>query len=112
MIYLVLSILLTIAVMIGGIFLLQLSERLTEWDFFTALAGVCSIVISFLLLIITICVGWGWKAAAVKVAIINREYHTEYTQEEIFFASDIIDTIKQLDRERIEINGNLFQDKK
>lgn len=56
--------------------------------------------------------GWSWIASEHKVAIINREYKTSYTREEIFYASDVINTIRELDRKRIEINGNLMKDKK
>lgn len=49
-----------------------------------------------------------WKQAEVQAKVINREYATEYTQEEVFYAADVIDTIRQLDRKRIEVNGALF----
>jgi hypothetical protein len=42
---------------------------------------------------------------------MNREYGTSYTQEEMFFAADVIDTVRQLDRKRIEINGDIVRDK-
>lgn len=46
---------------------------------------------------------WEWTAAKYKVNIINREYDTSYTREELFYAKDVIETIKQLDRSRLEI---------
>ena len=55
--------------------------------------------------------GYLWVAAGHKVQIINREYHTTYTQEEIFYASSVIDIIRQLDRSRYEVNGNIMKDK-
>ena len=51
---------------------------------------------------------WGWLAAGHKAQIINREYGTHYTQAELFYASDVIDTVRQLDRKRYEINGDLM----
>jgi hypothetical protein len=52
---------------------------------------------------------WGWIAADHKAQIINREYGTNYTQAEVFYASDVIDTVRQLDRKRYEINGDLVR---
>ena len=53
--------------------------------------------------------GWHWLAAESKAQLINREYGTNYTQKEIFFASDVIDTIREIDRKRIEVNGNVMR---
>lgn len=55
--------------------------------------------------------GWSWLAAESKANIINREYGTNYTQAEVFYASDVIETIRHLDRNRIEINGDIMRDK-
>ena len=52
-----------------------------------------------------------WFAAEMKASIINREYGTTYTQEEVFWASDVIDTIREIDRTRVELNGDLMQKK-
>ena len=54
---------------------------------------------------------WSWVASDYKKNIINREYNTEYSQAEVFFAEDVIDTIRELDRQRIEVNGNLMRGK-
>lgn len=54
---------------------------------------------------------WSWNASEYKARIVNREYGTEYTREEIFYGSDVIETIRELDRKRIEINGNIMRDK-
>lgn len=54
---------------------------------------------------------WNWFASEHKAAIINREYGTNYTKEEVFFASDVIDTVRELDRKRVEINGNIITGK-
>lgn len=53
--------------------------------------------------------GLDWISAGYKARIINREYGTHYTQEEVFYASDVINTIRQIQRNRIELNGNLMK---
>jgi hypothetical protein len=50
-----------------------------------------------------------WVASDHKARILNNEYGTSYTQEDVFYASDVIDTIRNLDRKRIEINGDLMR---
>lgn len=52
-----------------------------------------------------------YLAAEHKANIINREYNTNYTQIEVFYASDVIDTVRELDRKRIELNGDLVTGK-
>lgn len=52
-----------------------------------------------------------WIGAEQKANIINREYGTSYTQAEVFYASDVIDTIREIDRRRIEVNGDLMREK-
>lgn len=56
--------------------------------------------------------GWSWLAAEQKTNILNREYGTGYSQKEVFYASDVIDTVRQLDRKRIEVNGDLLKEDK
>ena len=55
---------------------------------------------------------YDWVASEYKVNIINREYNTDYTREEIFYASDVIETIRNLNRNRHEINSNINIDNK
>jgi hypothetical protein len=50
-----------------------------------------------------------WVASDHKARILNNEYGTGYTQEDVFYASDVIDTIRNLDRTRIEISGDLMR---
>ena len=52
---------------------------------------------------------YDYQAADYKAQIINREYGTSYTQDEVFWAEDVIDTIREIDRTRIEVNGNLLR---
>lgn len=62
-------------------------------------AGVAALVYSFVV--------WEWVASEYKAGIINREYGTQYTREEVFYGSSVIDTIRELDRRRYEVNGDL-----
>lgn len=66
--------------------------------------GVAAVIYAF--------TAWSWIAADSKANIINREYGTHYTREEIFFASDVIDTIREIDRKRVEVNGDLLRKEK
>lgn len=66
-------------------------------------AGIASVVYCFML--------WGWISSGVRADILNREYGTNYTQEEIFYGSDVIDTIRELDRTRIEVNGDIRRER-
>lgn len=63
------------------------------------------VIIAIILYCVT---GFSWFSAGYRAAIINREYGTNYTREEIFWASDVVETIQQINRERYELNGNLF----
>lgn len=51
-----------------------------------------------------------WIASEYKVGIINREYATDYTREEVFYASSVIETIRELNRSRYELNGDLLRE--
>ena len=52
--------------------------------------------------------GWSWIASDYQAKLINREYGTSYTREEVFYASSVIETIREIDRKRIELNGDLM----
>jgi cytochrome b subunit of formate dehydrogenase len=56
--------------------------------------------------------GFNWFAAEHKANIINREYGTNYTAQEVFWAEGVIETIRQIDRQRYELNGNLLNSQK
>jgi hypothetical protein len=79
----------------GSIFLLFIGVLLF------IVTGISSISYSF--------TAWGWLASEHKMHIVNREYGTSYSREEIFYASDVIDTIRELDRKRFEVNGNIMR---
>lgn len=67
---------------------------------------LCAFVIAYLMLVLD------WVGAEYKAKIINEEYNTSYTQSEVFWASSVIETIRQLDRKRIELNGDIMQQEK
>lgn len=74
------------------------------------LAGVVFGIASVLSALIYIYAGFCWFAAYHQANIINREYGANYTQAEVFFASEVIDTVRELDRKRIELNGDLMRE--
>lgn len=72
-----------------------------------AITVVSACVACIALSVVAVC-GWSWQSSKYKADIINREYNTQYTRQEIFYASDVIDTVRELDRKRIELNGDLL----
>lgn len=44
-----------------------------------------------------------WVAAKYKADIVNREYGTTYTQAEMFYAGEVIDVVRELDRKRYQV---------
>ncbi len=55
-----------------------------------------------------LCMGWAWKSAEYKANILNKEYNTEYSTEEVFYGSEVIEAIRGLDRTRVDLNGSLI----
>lgn len=83
-----------------------------EYDWIHGVAAIAGVVLAIgvaLAVIAHLILAWGWVEAGVEAKIINREYGTHYTQEEVFYASDVIDTIREIDRQRVEVNGNLLR---
>lgn len=102
----------SIALAIIGVALMWYSESSSSsFDWLIFLFGIVLIIVGALGLITLVINVYNWKAASVKAELINREYGTQYTQEEVFYASGVINTIRELDRKRIEVNGDLFRDK-
>lgn len=89
-----------------SVFLVKYGDN--QCNAFVLLVGLCGCVC----VVITSCAYaftvWSWIASEHRTNIINREYGTQYTREEVFYASDVIDTVRQLERQRIEVNGNLL----
>lgn len=108
-------ILILIAIIVAGAMAwlaLWYGQRFSKFDGLALLAGVVLAAGAGSAAIFYAFAGWQWFAAAQQAKVINSEYGTHYTQEEVFYASDVIDTIRQIDRKRIEVNGDLFRDKK
>ena len=72
------------------------------------MAGFILLIVSGVSLMFYMLLAWDWIASEHKAKIINREYGTKYTREEVFYANDAIDTIRKIDRKRIEVNGNIL----
>jgi len=95
-----------------GAFLLAYSlDNYNGIGFLSNIFGFLLSVASAISFIIYAFSAWSWFAAEHKANIINSEYGTKYTQSDIFWASDVIDTIRQIDRKRIEVNGDIMRDK-
>ena len=82
-----------------------------DWSFFSEVICPCVALLGLLGLIGYAIVGLCYFGAGYKAKIINREYGTNYTAEELFYASDVIDEVRELDRKRVEINGNVMHNK-
>lgn len=105
---LILIALITLAVL--GFVLLVMADG---WDsFVTFLIGILCVAVAGTGLIVYSYAGWQYMAAEYKADIINREYGTNYTRAEVYWAADVIDTVRELDRKRIELNGDLLRDEK
>lgn len=82
-----------------------------RWGFLSEVVCPIFAIIGFIGLIFYSFVCYEYVAAEYKANIINKEYNTNYSQIEVFYASDVIDTVRQLDRKRIEVNGDLITGK-
>ena len=45
-----------------------------------------------------------YHGASVQASVINREFGTNYTQDEVFYASNVIEIIQQIERNRVDAN--------
>ena len=66
-------------------------------------ASVLGVFCSLVGLLFYVCMIYSWVASGYKADIINAEYNTKYTQAQIFYASDVIETIRNLNRNRHEL---------
>jgi len=98
-----------IITVIVGTLLLRWSDE--NHGFFSGIAGVALLFAAGITSICFCFTVWSWYASDYRAQIINREYGTNYTREEVFFASNVIDTVRELDRKRVEVNGNVFTGK-
>jgi hypothetical protein len=63
--------------------------------------GISAIIFSYAI--------FEYVGSEYKAAILNREYGTSYTAQEVFYGSGVIETIRELDKKRVEINGNILK---
>lgn len=78
-------------------------------NFTSFLSSIVAILISLILGVFLSIQGYEWVASGYKAAIINKEYGTSYSREEILYASDVINTIRELNRSRSEIRLDIKQ---
>lgn len=78
----------------------------------TGFLGVLASIFSCVGLVVIAIHGWSWIASEHKARIINAEFGTTYTQEDIFYASDVIDEIRQIARHRYDIDVSVGHDTK
>ncbi len=83
-----------------------------DYSFLSIVVAPISTTLGLIGFVIYAVFSWGYFAAGYKVEIINKEFGTHYTQEQLFYASDVIDEIRELKRTRIELNGDLTTGKK
>lgn len=76
------------------------------------LIGTIALCFSLVAAISYAVVWFDYVSSDSKAKIINSEYGTKYTREDVFFASDVIDKIREIQRTRIELNGNIMGGKK
>ena len=50
-----------------------------------------------------------WHTSGLNAQILNREFGTSYTQQELFWNSDTIQYIQGIKYKQIEINGDLLK---
>ena len=87
-----------------GAYLLKFSAK--DYSTLHAMAfvfGMLGCIACLIGLVFGLVFSYGWYSSEHKAKIINREYKTNYTQEEIFYAEDVIETIREIKRQRNEV---------
>lgn len=97
-------------VVVVALLLYANSSGYTNRQIFAGIAGVILGVLTGLSAFSYSVAAWKWFAAETKAQVINREWGTHYTAKEVYFASDVIDLIRQIDRKRVEVNGDLLRE--
>ena len=95
-----------------GLFVFGMTAiKLPGYNMFAELFGGVMVCCGGVGLIIYALLAYSYVAAQYQADILNREYGTTYTREDVFYASNVIDTIRDLDRKRIEVNGDVITGK-
>lgn len=98
-----------VAALMAWLLVWKFSNGYSGWAFLATLAGGFLALTAGISAVAYVFVAWAWFASEYQANIINREYGTNYTQEEVFWASSVIDTVRELNRKRIEVNGNVMR---
>lgn len=80
----------------------EYSGRYSGWSMLAEIIGGVICIIACVAGIIYGGIAYAWIASDAKANIINREYGTDYTQAEVFYADDVIEKIRQIKRHRVE----------
>jgi uncharacterized membrane protein len=73
------------------------------------MGGGLLIAIAIIMLCLIPLYAYNYESAKHQANIINREYGTNYSTEEVLHAIKVIDTVKHLNRTRVELNGDLLR---
>jgi hypothetical protein len=76
-------------------------------NMFCEFLSIMGFVVAFFGLIAYCALAFDYFASGHKAQIINREFNTNYTQIEVFYAADVIDTIREIKRQRIEVKAEI-----
>lgn len=85
------------------------SEGKAGWmkdNIFRMILGGLTTVLGLIALVILTILSVEYQGAQYKADVVNREYGTNYSQQEMFYASDVINIVRELDRRRYEVNGD------
>lgn len=93
-----------IMVKLSGKFAYDNQPYILAFCFFFFIVGVCGIIATPFL-------SFKHYQAKHKALIINKEFGTKYTTKDVFYAEDVIEEIRQMNRHRIELNGNILNNK-
>ncbi len=98
---------LTIVGLVASIVLMKhCSDRYSGWATVGSVAGAGGLVACGILVIALAFCSFSYLSAPYQARLINAEFGTHYTKEDVFFAGDVIDEIRELKRTRIEVKGD------
>lgn len=95
----------TISTAVIAKFMMEANNSLLEFT------GVLMMIASGVFVVFLTATVWFYVAAGHKADMINAEFGTSYSREQVFFAESVIEEIRQIQRQRIELNGDLMQGK-
>lgn len=84
----------------------------SDWAVVPFVGSICLGLFSIFLLVVVALSAWSWVSAPVRAEIVNKEFGTNYTAQQIFFAEDVIDEIRELKRTRVSADIKLEKSEK